>query len=289
MDSPNVDTVKKQIIMIKQLREEAEDKAEKAEAKCQDLQKTYDHKIEERNDLLKRIAQLEKDLEDVKSELEVGTAKLEEASVVANATEKEKNELIKKIMGIEEQIDKTDEKLKETQQAFKDASHLADENERQRQAFEHRYQQDLLRTADLDRQLQEAQIVAEVADKRYDEVCQKLALFESDLERNEERADSAEVKLKDLEEEVRVLSNTLRSLEVSEMEAKQREINFAQLMKESAEELSEYEERADTAETEGIQVQKKIDTLEEELLGHQNKYQELIKLMAATDLEVAEY
>jgi len=45
--------------------------------------------------------------------------------------------------------------------------------------------------------------------------------------------------LKDLEEEVRVLSNTLRSLEVSEMEAKQREINFAELMKESAEELAD--------------------------------------------------
>ena len=46
-------------------------------------------------------------------------------------------------------------------------------------------------------------------------------------------------KLRDLEEEVRVLSNTLRSLEVSEMEAKQREINFAELMKESAAELAE--------------------------------------------------
>lgn len=95
-------------------------------------------------------------------------------------------------------------------------------------------------------------------------------------------------KLKELEEEVRVLSNTLKSLEVSENEAKQREINFAELMRESAEELSEvcaffskyniwrnyypnhfeiniitkYEERADTAESEGIQVQKRIDQLE---------------------------
>ena len=241
-DSPNVDTVKKQILMIKQLREEAEDKAEKAEAKCQELQKTYDlvsfvftvsslvsfqihllfsnsnQKTEERSDLLKRIAQLERDLVDVKESLEVGNAKLEEASKVADSTEKEKNELIKKIMGIEEQIDKSEEKLTQTQQALKEATHLADENERliailtyasllsifqfflllpsiirQRQAFEHRYQQDLLKTADLERQLQEAQGVAEIADKRYDEVCKKVAVFESDLERNEERADSAEV------------------------------------------------------------------------------------------------
>jgi hypothetical protein len=59
--------------------------------------------------------------------------------------------------------------------------------------LEHRYQQDLLRITELEKQLAEAQIVAEVADKRYDEVCQKLAVFENDLERNEERADTAEV------------------------------------------------------------------------------------------------
>ena len=41
-DSPNVDTVKKQIIMIKQLRVEAEEKAEKAEARCKELEKIFE-------------------------------------------------------------------------------------------------------------------------------------------------------------------------------------------------------------------------------------------------------
>jgi len=176
MDSPNVDTVKKQIIMIKQLREEAEDRAEKAEAKCQELEKTYELKTDERNDLLKRIAQLERDLTNVNDELKVGNERLEEASTVANASEKEKNELIKKIMGIEEEIDKTEEKLNKTMQAFKEAGHLSEENERGRQSLEHRYQQDLLRVVELEKLLAEAQIVAEVADKRYDEVS-KLILI----------------------------------------------------------------------------------------------------------------
>lgn len=289
MDSPNVDTVKKQILMIKQLREEAEDRAEQAEAKCQELQKTFELKTEERNDLLKRIRQLESDLESVKEQLIDGNQRLEEANVAANAVEKEKNDLIKKIMSIEEDIDKTEEKLTKTQQLYKEASHQAEENERAKQSLEHRYQMDLLRIQDLEKQLAEAQVVAEVADKRYDEVCQKLAVMEGDLERNEERADTAEVKLRDLEEEVRVLSNTLRSLEVSEMEAKQREINFAELMKESAEELAEYEERADVAEAESIRLQKQIDKLEEDLIAEQNKYIEINKVLAAADAEVQEY
>lgn len=41
---------------------------------------------------------------------------------------------------------------------------------RARQSLEHRYQMDLLRITELEKQLAEAQVVAEVADKRYDEV-----------------------------------------------------------------------------------------------------------------------
>ena len=46
-------------------------------------------------------------------------------------------------------------------------------------------------------------------------------------------------KLHELEEECRVVSNNMKSLEVSEQEAKQREENFADLMREYTAELKE--------------------------------------------------
>ena len=46
-------------------------------------------------------------------------------------------------------------------------------------------------------------------------------------------------KLHELEEECRVVSNNMKSLEVSEQEAKQREENFAELMREYSDELKE--------------------------------------------------
>lgn len=46
-------------------------------------------------------------------------------------------------------------------------------------------------------------------------------------------------KLHELEEECRVVSNNMKSLEVSEQEAKQREENFAELMREYTAELKE--------------------------------------------------
>ena len=69
-------------------------------------------------------------------------------------------------------------------------------------------------------------------------------------------------KLHELEEECRVVSNNMKSLEVSEQEAKQREENFAELMREYTAELKEIEERADLAERTMAKLQKDVDRLE---------------------------
>jgi len=54
------------------------------------------------------------------------------------------------------------------------------------------------------------------ADKKYDDIAKKLQMVESDLDRAEERADTGETKIIELEEELRVVGNNLKSLEVSE-------------------------------------------------------------------------
>ena len=52
--------------------------------------------------------------------------------------------------------------------------------------------------------------------QKYDEVAKKLAQVEGELERAEERAETGETKIMELEEELRVVGNNLKSLEVSE-------------------------------------------------------------------------
>ena len=46
------------------------------------------------------------------------------------------------------------------------------------------------RAASLEAHLAQAKLIAEEADKKYEEVARKLAMVESDLERAEERAES---------------------------------------------------------------------------------------------------
>merc|ERR1712088_1304574 len=67
---------------------------------------------------------------------------------------------------------------------------------------------------------------AEAADNNYDDVAKNLATCESDLEKAEERAEVGETKILELEEELRVVANNLKSLEVAEEKANQREKTY---------------------------------------------------------------
>ena len=61
---------------------------------------------------------------------------------------------------------------------------------------------------------------------QYEDIARKLATLESDSVRGNERAEAAEKKIKDLEEELKVVGNNLQQLEVGEEKTIQREETF---------------------------------------------------------------
>merc|ERR1711936_855427 len=103
-----------------------------------------------------------------------------------------------------------------------------------------------------------AKIMAEEADRKYEEAARKLALLESDLERAEERAEVSESKIVELEEEVRVVSNNLKSLEASEVQASKAEESYADQVRVLTLKSKEAEVRAETAERAVQRLQKEV-------------------------------
>ena len=72
--------------------------------------------------------------------------------------------------------------------------------------------------------------------------------MEADLERAEERAETGEIKAMELEEELMVVANNLKSLEVSEEKANQRETSYREQIKNLTVKLKQAEARAEFAE-----------------------------------------
>ena len=85
--------------------------------------------------------------------------------------------------------------------------------------------------------------MVEESDIKYDEVARKLAMVEGDLQRAIERADAGESKIVDLEEELKVIGENLKALEVAEEKAQQREEEYKRQIKNLSERLKTAESR----------------------------------------------
>merc|ERR1712244_14357 len=131
-----------------------------------------------------------------------------DAKVRAAKAEEEVAELVKKSQQLEVELDKTQEELLTTTEKLKEKENALSGAELEVNALNRRVQ-------GLEEDL-----------KKCDEVAKRLQQVEGDLERAEERAETGEIKIVELEEELRVVANNLKSLEVSEEKANQREQSY---------------------------------------------------------------
>jgi tropomyosin 1 len=87
---------------------------------------------------------------------------------------------------------------------------------RVRKIMETRLNHDSDRVETLERQLREARELAAESDRKFEEVSRKLVVLESDVERSEDRAGHSQNKIAKLEEELRLVNNALKTLELNE-------------------------------------------------------------------------
>merc|ERR1712203_765627 len=169
---------------------------------------------------------------------DVSEEKMKAARIRAQKGEDEVEELLIKSRQLETELDMTAERLgiatlqleeKEVAAVAKldKAGTAADDSERAQKVFQ----------------------------SKADEDAKKLATCESDLEKAEERADVGETKILELEEELRVVANNLKSLEVAEEKANQREKTYKEQIKTLTAKLKQAEARAEFAEKSVLKLQ----------------------------------
>merc|ERR1711909_140092 len=124
---------------------------------------------------------------------------------------------------------------------------------------------------------------------KYDEAQKKMVEAESKLEIDGERADVSEFKIIELEEELKVVANNLKSLEVSEDKANAREAHYKEEIKRLTQKLKQAETRSGSAERSVGKLQKEVDRLEDELVGEQEKFKAITEELDQTFAEMSGY
>ena len=174
---------------------------------------------------------------------------------------------IGRVQELEEDLEITEAKYATAIQKYDKAATEADDSDRMAKVLANRAVEDEAKMKNLADELASAQKRAEEADRQYDEAQKKMQVAEASLEVNGERADVSEFKIIELEEELKVVANNLKSLEVSEDKANQRESFYKSEIKRLTTKLKQSETRSEFAEKSVVKLQKEVRRAEDIFLA----------------------
>merc|ERR1719491_2194279 len=132
------------------------------------------------------MQQLESDLDVTQEKLMNANQRLEEKEKALQNGEVAA--LNRRVASLEEDLEKSEERLLTATQKLDLAATAGDDSQRMCKVLENKALSDEARMESLENQLKDARILAEEADKKYDDIAKKLQMVESDLDRAEERA-----------------------------------------------------------------------------------------------------
>merc|ERR1711920_946798 len=104
------------------------------------------------------------------------------------------------------------------------------------------------------------------------EISRKLAMTQVELDRTVEKAVEAEAKIQELEEQMNIVGQNMKTLELSETQALKRHEEFEEKIRDLILNLKFAEIQAAAAEREAAKLQKELDALVLDLTDWKEKY-----------------
>ncbi|OAF64448.1 hypothetical protein A3Q56_07842 [Intoshia linei] len=173
--------------------------------------------------LTRKVAQLEDENEKLELNFASQTEKLNTSIQMADDSERLKAALSQQYnaeLDVKDKIScnvkSLEDKLTEFENKYRE--YFKRKHFRTRKVLENRTSADEERIEKLEKELQTYMDKSSDADRSYEETAQKLAITETDLEKSEGRLENLELKITGLEEELSVVGNNMKSLEISEQE-----------------------------------------------------------------------
>ncbi|XP_077277600.1 tropomyosin [Temnothorax americanus] len=284
-----MNVIKKRLQTLKLEKDLAMDKADLCDQQAKEANRREEKLRDEVRELAKKLMQMEHDFEVSKAQLVKSNRDLEIKERIYIVTQSELAVLNRKMQQCMQNLEKSEERRLSAQVKLAQAMETAEDAKRICKVLENRSKQDEERMDQLMAQLKEARLIAEDADTKSDEISRKLAFVEDELEAAEERVKSSEAKILEREDELFIIGNIFKSLEVSEEKANQRVEEFKAQLKELKVRLKAAERRAITAEKTVKIFAKEVDKREDYLLKEKEKYKYICDDLDSTFSELTGY
>merc|ERR1719347_1768720 len=144
------------------------------------------------------------------------TVKLEEMEKKAGNAEGEVSGLRSRLILLQENNEKQEDRLAKATLELAYSCKNADAAVKKRIELENGVSSNEESIDNLDKQLGDAKFTLSESESKYEDIARKLSTLEADAIRGNERAEGAEKKIADIEEELRVVGANMQQLEIGE-------------------------------------------------------------------------
>jgi len=277
------------MLQLKTLKEAAQDKENALTNKLAELNDILKSRDDEILQYGKKIMHVENDLDSTTEKLLKANLDIEQAEKDQLAKEEEVSGLQRRVILLDDDITRSEGRLSVESKKLEEAAKLADEAERARKILENKGMQNDERIDSLDQNIIIATSVAIDSSRKMEEASRKLAMTQVDLERTLSRCEESEVEIQELEDELKIVGQNMKTLELSETEALLRQEKYEETIRTLAANLKMTEITAAHSEREAARLQKELDAVILELQDWKDKYEEVCVELEQTFNEMAGY
>jgi len=277
------------MISLKTAKENSADKEKDLQNTVVELNNLLKEKDNDILQLGKKIMKVENGLDDATEALAASTLAIEEAEKQQLVNEEEVSALQRRCSLLDDDCARSDGRLQVESTKLAEAAADAEAVEIKRKLLEAKNMVNEERIDSLEGQIATASEVALVSTRNQEEISRKLAMTQVELDRTVEKATEAEAKIQELEEQLNIVGQNMKTLELSETNALKRHEEFEEKIRDLILNLKFTEIQAAAAEREAAKLQKELDALVSELSEWKDKYQEICVELEQTFNEMAGY
>merc|ERR1712126_491852 len=264
------------------------DNLKNAKEAAADLEKSLQNRDHEIIVIGKKIMKIENSLDDTTEKLEAATLGLEEAEKQQLVNEEDVSALQRRSSLLDDDVVRAEARLQVESAKLNEAAAAAEAVEIQRKILEAKSFVNDERMDTLEENIETARDVAQKSTRNAEEVSRKLAMTQVEFDRTTDKAKEAEQKIDELEEQLNVVGQNMKTLELSETNALKRHEEAEEKIRDLIINLKFAEIQAAAAEREAAKLQQ-LDLLTTDLNDWKERYGEICVELEQTFNEMAGY
>jgi len=287
--SNTMEAIRNKMKNLKAAKEAAAENEMALNNHIKELNKTLEARDHEIIQIGKKIMKVENSLDDTMEKLEASTLALEEAEKQQMINEEDVSALQRRSSLLDDDVVRSEGRLQVETTKLTEAATEAEQVEIKRKVLEAKSFVNDERMDSLEESIGTAQAIALTSSRNAEEVARKLGMTQVELDRSKEKYQEAEGKIQELEEQLNVVGQNMKTLELSETNALKRHEDSEEKIRDLTLNLKFTEIQAAAAEREAAKLQQELDLLTTDLTDWKEKYGEICVELEQTFNEMAGY